>query len=70
MRWHSLLEQYSFNVFMGLAYAKYSGTPNSDVDFYLFREYFQKKISNFWRKIAVYQNMFVPLFWTFYLTNL
>lgn len=36
MRWHSLLEQYSFNVFMELAYAKYSGTPNSDVDFYLF----------------------------------
>ena len=35
MRQHSLVEQYPFNVFKELAYAKYSEIPNSDADFYL-----------------------------------
>ena len=43
---------------------------NSDAGFHLCCENFQKVCPIFMGKVASFQKMFVPLFWTFLLTNL
>ena len=43
---------------------------NSDAGFHLCCESFQKVCPIFMEKVASFQKMFVPLFWTFLLTNL